>query len=94
MVLKHISRYLKSTRTKCIIMKPNIKQLHLDFFANVAFDRIFVAENKHDTVSVESRTSVLLNFRGVPILAIQISIRDIPLYNQCRVYSVIPSFKF
>ena len=51
-----------------MILTPNAKNLKLDLFADADFAGLFVAEDKHDPISVKSRTGLLLNFGGVPIL--------------------------
>ena len=66
--LKHIARYLQGTKDKGMILTPNAKNLKLDLFADADFAGLFVAEDKHDPVGVKSRTGLLLNFGGVPIL--------------------------
>ena len=65
--LNRIARYLKLNRTKGLIMKPYVKNLNLDLFADVDFVGLFAAENKQNPVSVKSRTGLLLNFGGVTI---------------------------
>ena len=65
--LKHIARYLQGTKDKGMILTPGVNNLRLDLFADADFAGLFVAEDKHDPVSVKSRTGLLLNFGGVPI---------------------------
>ena len=65
--VKHIVRYLKGTRDQGLIMKPNKDNLRLDLFADADFAGLFASEDKHDPVSVKSRTGILLNFGDVPV---------------------------
>ena len=50
-----------------LILTPNSHRIQLDLFAEVDFVGLFVADDKHDPVSVKSRTGLLINFGGVPI---------------------------
>ena len=65
--VKHIVRYLKVTRDKGLIMKPDAENLKLDLFADADFAGLYASEDKLDPISVKSRTGVLLNFGGVPV---------------------------
>ena len=67
--VKHIVRYLKGTRDKGLIMKPNALDLKLDFSADADFAGLFASEDKLDPVNVKSRTGVLLllYFGGVQV---------------------------
>ena len=66
-VLKQIGRYLKGTKAKELIMKPNKTKLSLDLFTDADFAGLFAVEDKGDPISVKSRTCILLNFGEVPI---------------------------
>ena len=66
--VKHIEIYLKGTRDKGIIMKPDFKKLCVDMFADDDFTGMHNTEDKQDYVSVKSRSGILLTFRNVPIL--------------------------
>ena len=65
--VKHIVRYLKGTRDKGLIIKPDAKDLKLGLFADADFAGLFAAEDELDPDGVKSRTGVLLNFGGVPV---------------------------
>ena len=65
--LKQIGRYLKGTKAKGLIMKPNKTRLSLDLFADVDFAGLFTEEDRDDPISVKSRTGILFTFGEVPI---------------------------
>ena len=48
-------------------MKPDLKLLRLELFANADFTGLFVAEDTDDPIYVKSRSELLLNLGGVPI---------------------------
>ena len=48
-------------------MKPEVKNLKLDLFADADFVGLFATEDNMDPISVKSRIEVLLNFGGVPV---------------------------
>ena len=58
--LKYISRYLKGTRDKGLIMKPGVKYPKVNLFADADFAGLFGSEDKMDLISVNSRTCSLL----------------------------------
>ena len=66
--VNHIDRYLKGTRTKGLVMKPDLKNLQLDLFADTDFTILFPIKTKQDIIIVKIRTGLLLKFGGVPIL--------------------------
>ena len=68
MEIKHISQYLKGTRTKGLIMKTDLKNLQLDLFADADFAGLYSSEDKQGSISVNSCTGLLLNFSGDHIL--------------------------
>ena len=49
-------------------MSPDLKNMRIDFYADTDFAGLYTTEDKMDSVSVNSRTVVLLTFRNVPIL--------------------------
>ena len=49
-------------------MKLMWDQLVLNLYADTDFARLFGVEDKHDPISVKSRTGILLTFRDIPIL--------------------------
>ena len=55
-------------------MKPNVKDLKFDLFADADVAMLFASEDKLDPVSVKSSAGVLLNFGGVPVLEFQVTI--------------------
>ena len=64
--MKHIARYLKGTRDTGLLMKPDSNNLKLDLFADTCFAGLYGSEDKMDSISVKSRTEILLNFGDVP----------------------------
>ena len=66
--VKNIARYSKGTRTKGLIMKPDLKNLQLDLFSDADCTELYYIEDTQDPISVRSRKCLLLNFGGVPIL--------------------------
>ena len=64
--VKYIVQYLKGIRTRGLEMHHNADLLYLDLFADADFTSLF-ASDKHDPVSVKSRTGIILNFGSVPI---------------------------
>ena len=66
--VNHITRYLKEARTKEFIMKPDLKNLQLDLFADANFAGLYSTEDKQDLINMNSHTGVLLNFGKVPII--------------------------
>ena len=65
--VKHISRYLKGTQTKGIIMTPDREHLRIDMYAYADFAGLYSTEDKMDPVSIKSRSGVLSTFGNVPI---------------------------
>ena len=65
--LNHIARYLKYIKKKGLIIQPDHTNLKLDSFADANFAGFCASEDNQNTISVKSRTGVLLNFGGVPI---------------------------
>ena len=66
--VKHIARYLKGTKTKGIIISPDMKNMRKDLYADANFAGFYATEDKMDPVSVKSGISGLLTFGNVPIL--------------------------
>ena len=64
--MKHIGRYLKSTRDKGIIMTPTEK-LQLDCFVDADFAGLWNYEKDIDPTSVKSRSGFLFMLGGCPI---------------------------
>ena len=52
--LKYIAQYLKGARTKGLVMKPDLKNLQLDLFADAGFAGIYFTEDKQDPINVNS----------------------------------------
>lgn len=66
--VKHIARYLKRTRDRGLIMKPD-NTLALEMvFADADFAGLWNAEEAHDPISVKSRTGYLITLSSVPVL--------------------------
>ena len=66
--VKHIVRYLKGTRDKGLIMKPNmINNLQFNLYADADFAGLFASEDKLDPICAKSRTGILLTLGNVPI---------------------------
>ena len=49
-------------------MKPDLKNLQLDLFADADFADIYSTKNKQDPISVKSQRGLLLDFGGFSIL--------------------------
>ena len=64
--VKRIGRYLKGTREKGMIIKPE-NALGLDLYADADFAGIFSVEDPEDPVSVKSRTGWVVTLGGVPV---------------------------
>ena len=60
-----ISRYLKRTKTKGIIMVPDRNNVRIDLYTNVYFSGLYTSEDKMDPISVKIRTGVLFTFGNV-----------------------------
>ena len=43
------------------------QEIVVRFFTDTNFEGIFVVEHNHDSVSVKSRTGIIMKFGGVPI---------------------------
>ena len=54
--VKQILTYLKGTRDKGLVMKPNVDNLKLDLFADAVFEGLYASEDKLDLISVKNRT--------------------------------------
>ena len=67
MALKQIGIYLKRTKTKGLIMRPNKTKLGLDLFADEDFAGLFAAEDRDDPISVNSITGIPITFGEVSI---------------------------
>ena len=65
--VKHIARYLKGTRDKSLIVKPNVNNLELGLFDDSDFTGLFGAEDKMDSISAKIKTYLILNFGEVHI---------------------------
>lgn len=55
-----------------MILTPDSKMLRLYLFTDADFVELFAAEDKHDPVSVESGTEVLLNLGGAHLFEFKI----------------------
>ena len=66
--VKHIARYLKVTRDKGIIIKPDSRNICIDIYADANFTGLYNTEDKQDPVSAKSRSGILLTFGNIPIL--------------------------
>ena len=66
--VKHIARYLKGTRDKGIIMKPDTDNLCIDMYHDADFAGLYNTEDEQDPVSVKSWSGILLTFGNIPIL--------------------------
>lgn len=65
--VKHIARYLKRTRDKGLVLKPN-ETLSMEMYADADFAGLWNAEDPGDPVSVKSRTGYIVTLSGVPVL--------------------------
>lgn len=65
--VKKIVRYLKGTRDKGMIMRPQ-PHLCLDCYVDADFAGLFGVENHHDPISVKSRTGWVIMIGGCPLL--------------------------
>jgi hypothetical protein len=65
--VKHIARYLKRTRDKGLVMKPD-ETLSMEMYADADFAGLWNAEDPGDPVSVKSRTGYIITLSGVPVL--------------------------
>lgn len=65
--VKRIARYLKGTRSRGLIMKPN-QNLNLEMFADADFAGLWNAEEPHDPVCVKSRSGYIIYLSDVPVL--------------------------
>ena len=66
-VLKRIGRYLKGTRTKGLIMKPN-NDLNIDCHVDSNFADLWRYEDDQDPTCVRSRTWYIISIDGCPVL--------------------------
>ena len=64
--VKRIGRYLKATRDKGLILKPN-KEFNLELYADADFAGLWNIENPNDAVSVRSRTGYVITLSGLPV---------------------------
>jgi len=64
--LKRIGRYLKGTKDRGMIMKPD-PELAMDMFADADFAGLFTKEEAHDPSSVRSRAGWIVTLGGVPV---------------------------
>ena len=65
--VKRICRYLKGTKDKGILFKPNLSA-GLDMFVDADFCGLYNSEDHQDPVSVKSRTGYVLTLFGCPLL--------------------------
>jgi hypothetical protein len=65
--IKHIARYLKRTRDKGLVMRPDTT-LSMEMYADADFAGLWNAEDPGDPVSVKSRTGYLITLSGVPVV--------------------------
>lgn len=68
-VLKRISRYLKATRDRGLIMTPS-GTLKVDAFPDADFDRLYGCEKPSDLTCSKSRTRFLISLSDSPVLRI------------------------
>ena len=64
--VKRIGRYLKATREKGLILKPN-DDLNLELYADSDFAGLWNIENPNDAISVRSRTGYVITLSGLPV---------------------------
>ena len=64
--IKRIGRYLKATREKGLIMKPN-SDMNLELYADSDFAGLWNVENPDDPISVRSRTGYIITLCGLPV---------------------------
>ena len=64
--VKRIARYLKGTRERGFVIKPDTK-LELQMFADSDFVGLWNVEDKNDPVGVKSRTGSVITLSGVPV---------------------------
>ena len=64
--VKRIARYLKGTRDKGLIFKPD-QELKLDLYADADFAGLWNPNDAHDPISVKSRTGFIVTLGGVPV---------------------------
>ena len=65
--LERIGKYLKKTRGKGLILKPS-QNLDIDCFVDADFCGLWPQEDKHDPVSVKSRTGFAICIANCPII--------------------------
>ena len=65
--VKQIIRYLKATKDKGTVLKPN-KTLTLDAYVDADFAGLYGHEDPTDPVSVKSRTGFVITIGGCPLL--------------------------
>ena len=64
--IKRIARYLKGTRDKGLILKPD-SALSLEMYADADFAGLWSTEDPDDPICVRSRTGCVITLGGVPI---------------------------
>ena len=62
--MKRITRYLKGSRDKELLMVPNMRNTKLDLFDSTG---LFAVEDTSDPTGVKHKSKILLNFRNIPI---------------------------
>ena len=65
--VKQIIRYLKATKDKGLVLKPN-KTLTLDAYVDADFAGLYGFEDPNDPVSVKSRTGYVVTVGGCPLI--------------------------
>lgn len=66
--LKRIGRYLKTTRTRGLILNPTEDILKIDSYPDADFAGMYGYEDNTDPASVKSRTGYVINVAGCPVL--------------------------
>jgi len=64
--VKQVARYLKGTREKGLIFKPD-QDLKLDLYAIADFAGLWNPNDAHDPISVKSRNGYIVTLGGVPV---------------------------
>ena len=64
--VKRIGRYLKATRDRGLILKPN-DDMNISMYADADFAGLWNIEHPDDPVSVRSRTGYIITLCGLPV---------------------------
>jgi hypothetical protein len=65
--VKRILRYLQKTKTKGLILKPQLDH-RVDCYVDADFGGLFSVEDKQHPISVKSRTGYVIMYRHAPLL--------------------------